>query len=244
MIKRLAMMGVAVGIGVVSLAAQTPAPATAKPLRYPVPENIQTVHVALLYRVPTYTPGPAADAQQLMEGHLAHLTKLGNQGHAFIAGPISGGGDLAGLVFLKAPTADAAKALEAEDPAVKAGRFRIEMVSYMSPANWFAFGPIKDDLKMRTFVFGFLKMKPGAKPLDATATDDHLATLWSLRQSGTLVAAGPAVNAGDRAGAFVLAVDTIEKAKAIFDNEPGVKSGTYILEMYRWSAADGIMKGK
>ena len=229
-------------MGSVMAGAQTQPQAPA--LRYPVPQDIQTVHIAMLYRVPTYTPGPVAEAQKLMDGHLAHLTKLGNQGHAYIAGPISGGGDLAGIVILKAPTQEAAKALEAEDPAVKAGRFRIEMVSYLSPGNWFSFGPIKEDMKMRAFVFGFLKLKPGAKAPDAVAIDDHLATLWSMRQAGTLVAAGPAVNAGDRAGAFVLAVDTVEKARALFDNEPAVKSGTYILEMYRWSAADGIMKGK
>jgi len=235
---------IAVGVGAVVLVSGLVAAAAQVQPKYPVPENIQLVHIALLYRVPTYTPGPAAESQKLMEGHLAHLTKLGNQGHAFIAGPISGGGDLAGLVFLKAPTPEAAKALEAEDPAVKAGRFRIEMVSYMSPGNWFSFGPIKDDMKMRSFVFGFLKMKPGAKALDAAAIDDHLATLWSMRQAGTLLAAGPAVNAGERAGAFVLAVDTVEKARALFENEAAVKSGTFSLEMYRWSAADGIMKGK
>ena len=203
------------------------------------------IHVALLYRGPAYTATATPETQKLQEAHLAHLTKLGKDGNALIAGPISGGGDLAGIVLLKAATPDAAKALEAEDPAVKAGRFRIEMVSYMSPGNWFTFGPIKDGMPMRSFVFGFLKVKPGAPQLTAAASDAHLATLWAMRQAGTLIAAGPVFPpGGERAGIFVLNVDTIEKARALLADEPTVKDGTFTLEMYRWSAAEGIMKGR
>lgn len=243
MFRKLAAAAVTFGLGSAIVAAQAQAPAPA--LRYPMPDNIQMVHIAMLYRGPNYTPGTSPELQKLQEAHLAHLTKLGKEGSAYIAGPIGGGGDLAGIVILKAATPDAAKALEAEDPAVKAGRLRIEMVSYMMPGNWFSFGPIKEGMPMRSFVFGFLKMKAGGQPLtDPKVIDDHLATLWNLRQAGTLLSAGPAFNAGDRAGVFVLAVDTVDKARAIFEQEPSVKSGQFILEMYRWSAADGIMKGK
>jgi len=235
MVRKLAAGAVAFALCAGIVAAQA---------RYPVPENIQTIHIALLYRGPAYTPGTTPEQQKLQAAHLAHLTKLGNEGHALIAGPIGGGGDLAGIVMLKAATADAALALQAEDPSVKAGRLRIEMVSYMSPANWFTFGPVKDAQAMRSFVFGFLKLGAGAKALDPVAIDGHLAMLWSMRQAGTLIAAGPAVNAGDRAGVFVLAVDSVDKARALFEQEPSVKSGLFTLEMYRWSAADGIMKGK
>ena len=245
MVRRLGTMAAALVVSAVNLAAQTQAPAQTP--RYPFPENIQAVHIAMLYRGPNYVPGTSPENQKLQEGHLAHLAKLGKEGHAFIAGPIGGGGDLAGIVMMKAPTAEAARALEAEDPAVKAGRLRIEMVTYMSPGNWFSFGPIKEGMSMRAFVFGFLKTKPGAKPPDAAMLDAHLATLWSMRQAGTLLAAGPTVPtvpANDRAGVFVLAVDSVDKARAMLEQEPSVKNGVFSFEMYRWSAADGIMKGK
>src|SRR5688572_26241032 len=131
-------------LGPVSVAFVLCAGPMAAQARYPVPDNIQTVHIALLYRGPAYTPGSSPEQQKLQAAHIAHLTKLGNEGHALIAGPIGGGGDLAGIVMLKAATADAARALQAEDPAVKAGRLRIEMVTYMTPGNWFSFGPVKD----------------------------------------------------------------------------------------------------
>jgi uncharacterized protein YciI len=216
--------------------------------RYPAPEKMQTVHVALLYRGPNATSGPATPEQQALQAaHVAHLTKLGNEGHAYIAGPMGGTGDLRGLVFLKAESADAARALEAEDPAVKAGRLRIEMVSYMSPGNWFTFGPITPDLKMRQFVYGYLKVGPnqgGTAAEQAKAQDDHLANLWAMRESGALVAAGPIVNGGDRAGVVVLAVNTIDEAKALLEQDAGVKSGRFTLELYPWFAAGGILKGK
>jgi hypothetical protein len=42
----------------------------------------------------------------------------------------------------------------------------------------------------------------------------------------------------------ILAVDTIEKAKALLDQDPGVKSGRFTIELFQWFAADGILKGK
>src|SRR6185369_11373915 len=101
-----------------------------------------------------------------------HLTQLAKAGHALIAGPIEGDGDLAGIVMLTAESASAAKAFEAEDPAVKAGRFRIEMVSYMTPGNWFTVAPVQDNLRMRTFVFGFLRTADS--PSDAAMDPDKL----------------------------------------------------------------------
>jgi uncharacterized protein YciI len=121
------------------------------------------------------------------------------------------------------------------------------MVSYMTPSNWFSFGPIKENLSMRNFVFGFLKV--GANPPKTAADaqkmqEDHLANLWAMRETGALVAAGPAVNAGDRAGVFVLAVDSLDKARALLEKDPGVTGGRFTIEMYQWYAADGILIGK
>src|SRR5512140_1367780 len=92
--------------------------------RYPAPEGMQTVHIALLYRGPAYAPGTSPELETLQQAHLAHLTKLAQAGQALIAGPMGGDGDLRGIVMLKAESTEAARALEVEDPAVKAGRLR------------------------------------------------------------------------------------------------------------------------
>jgi uncharacterized protein YciI len=224
--------------------------------RYPPPVDMKTFHIVMLMRGPAAQPGApvmaAADLQKLQEAHLAHITKLAKEGHATIAGPMDGTGDLRGIIIMKTPTAEAARALVSEDPSVKAGRLRIEVVSYMTPAAWFSFGPIKDDFPMRHYFFGFLNNGPKADSNPAETQkvmDDHLANLWAIRDVGALVMAGPVSSApvaGQpvHAGMFVIAVDTPEKAKALLEQDPAVKSGRFVIEMYKWFAADGIMKGR
>ena len=213
--------------------------------RYPAPADMLTVHIAMLYRGPGATNESASEAQNIQEAHLAHITKLAKEGHALIAGPFGGDGDLRGVILLKAANADAARALEADDPAVKAGRLRIEIVSFMTPGNWFSFGPIKDDYAMRQFVFGFLNVGPnGAAEPASSLMDDHLANLWSMRQAGVMVAGGPVVDSKTRAGVVIMTMDSIEKARALLEQDPTVKAGRTVVELFPWFAADGIMKGK
>ena len=219
----------------------------AAPQRYPAPEAMQTIHIALLYRGPAATKESTPETQKIQAAHLAHITKLAKEGHALIAGPMGGDSDLRGIILLKAASADAARALEADDPAVKAGRLRIEIVSFMTPSNWFSFGPVKDDLPMRQFVFGFFNVGPkpiGTPEANAAIMDDHLANLWSMRQSGAMVAGGPAVGSETRAGVVVMVMDSLEKAKALLEQDPTVKAGRTTVELFPWFAADGIMKGK
>jgi len=215
--------------------------------RYPAPADMQTIQIAMLYRGPAATKESSPEAQKIQEAHLAHITKLAKEGHALIAGPFGGDGDLRGVIFLKAANAEAARALEAEDPAVKAGRLRVEIVSVAMAGNWFTFGPIKDDYAMRQFVFGFFNVGPkpvGTPENNATLMDDHLANFWSMRQAGTLVMAGPTMDSATRAGVLVMAVDSVEKAKALLEQDPTVKAGRVTVELYPWYAADGIMKGR
>lgn len=226
-------------VGVVS--AQSP--------RYPAPVNMQTVHIALLYRGPNATTGPATPEQQkLQDAHMAHLNKMALVDKVlWIAGPMAGTGDLRGIVVFKTATAAEALALQVEDPSIKAGRLRVEMVSYMAPGNWFSFGPLKEDLPMRRFVFGFLTVganPPGTPEETAKIQDDHLANLWALRESGALVSAGPMINGGKRAGVVIFALDSVDNATALLANDPAVKSGRFGIELYPWFAADGILKGK
>ncbi len=216
--------------------------------RYPAPANVQTVHVVLLLRGPNSTAGPSTpELEKLQAAHIAHLTKLGQEGHAYIAGPMGVDGDLRGIILMKAASADAARALEADDPAVKAGRLKIEVVSYMSPANWFSFAPIPAEISMRQFVFGYLTAGPkaaDAQALPPTVHEDHLASMWAMRDAGVLVAGGPIVNGGNRAGVVIFALDSVDKARALLEQDPGVKAGLFGIELYPWYAADHILKGK
>ena len=76
--------------------------------------------------------GPALDAIQ--DAHLAHLAKLHEAGHLLAAGPTLGAPDrrLRGFCLFKVDP-DQARALEDEDPAVRAGRFSFEIHTWMVP---------------------------------------------------------------------------------------------------------------
>ncbi len=80
----------------------------------------------------------AADA--LQDAHMAHLADLHEAGHLLAAGPLLGDERFRGLSILDVD-AERARALEEADPAVRAGRFSVEVLTWMVPAGAMAFSP-------------------------------------------------------------------------------------------------------
>ena len=97
--------------------------------------------VVLLVDGPADTRPPAGDPDPLQDDHLAYLARLSSEGRLLAAGPCSvpGRPEVRGL-SLFAVDAAAARALAEADPAVVAGRFAIEVVSWMVPAGVIAAG--------------------------------------------------------------------------------------------------------
>ena len=73
-------------------------------------------------------------ANALQDAHMAHLAKLHEAGILLAAGPLLGDDDRAfrGLHIFKVGLEDARK-LSEQDPAVRAGRFRVEILPWMVP---------------------------------------------------------------------------------------------------------------
>jgi uncharacterized protein len=92
--------------------------------------------VTLLLANPDYTPGTQAEEDALQDAHLAHLADLHAAGHLYAAGPLGAGPDrlYRGLSILGVDPATAL-ALKSADPAVRAGRFTIEVMPWMVPAG-------------------------------------------------------------------------------------------------------------
>ena len=86
--------------------------------------------------------GPALDA--LQDAHLAHLAKLHEAGTLVAAGPSPGGADrrLRGFCIFNVEP-ERALALEAEDPMVLAGRFRVEAYPWIVPHGAMHFSPAR-----------------------------------------------------------------------------------------------------
>jgi uncharacterized protein len=88
--------------------------------------------MGMLYRGPKWTPEVTEETKKLQEGHMANITKLADEKKLILAGPMAGTGDLRGIFVFD--TDDLKKAQEwcDQDPAVKAGRLRVELHKWYS----------------------------------------------------------------------------------------------------------------
>jgi len=84
---------------------------------------------------------PEQDAA-LQDAHMAHFSDLHDAGHLVISGPVLGppDGALRGLSILKVDP-DESFRLKNGDPAVRAGRYRVEAYPWVMPKGLLSFSP-------------------------------------------------------------------------------------------------------
>lgn len=75
---------------------------------------------------------PAATVAAIQAAHLRHLHGLRRRGQLVMYGPVIGAGALRGLGVFTVTTRAEAETLMADDPAVRAGRLRVEIRSFMA----------------------------------------------------------------------------------------------------------------
>lgn len=95
------------------------------------PANLEPLVLGFLVRGPNTTQDKAA-AAEIQKGHLAYMDALHAQGKLVVAGPFADQGAARGLVVYRVKDVAEAKALAAEDPAVKAGRLVLEAYPWMT----------------------------------------------------------------------------------------------------------------
>lgn len=69
----------------------------------------------------------STEAAELQKEHLAHLTKLYEEGFTSLTGPMGDDGDIRGIVVFNTATQKEADSLANLDPMVKAGRLVVEV---------------------------------------------------------------------------------------------------------------------
>ncbi len=86
---------------------------------------------------PAFTEQEEADLQ---DAHMSHLAHLHQAGQLLAAGPVLGAPDreLRGFSILNVDP-ERARKLKEEDPAVRAGKYRIEVYPWLLPAGLIAF---------------------------------------------------------------------------------------------------------
>jgi uncharacterized protein YciI len=106
--------------------------AGAGPEEDPGNHEMETYYVGLIYRGPSWTPEQTPETAALQEAHLANIRRLAGSGTLVLAGPFTDGGDLRGMFVFHVGTIEEAAALCDSDPAVKAGRLRVELHPWYS----------------------------------------------------------------------------------------------------------------
>jgi uncharacterized protein YciI len=66
-------------------------------------------------------------AAELQKQHLAHLSRMANEGYMSLAGPFGDDGEIRGIAVYNTPTLEMADSLARLDPMVEAGRLDVEV---------------------------------------------------------------------------------------------------------------------
>ena len=100
-----------------------------------LPPGMWRYYLCFLRRGPAWTAEESPELGRLQEAHLAHLTWLLQAGHSIVSGPVLDAGDLRGVTLFRTGSLAEAQALAAQDPAVQAGRFVVEIYPWLVPAG-------------------------------------------------------------------------------------------------------------
>lgn len=208
--------------------------------------DLEPYQFGLLMRGAKWTPGSTPETQKIQEGHMANIGRMASLGKLIAAGPMMDDGQLAGI-FIFRTTAEEARALAAEDPAIKAGRLELRVYTWMGPKG---IGTKLNEeyrkdpgVKMTMAKHHMVLLKKGPN-WSGEATPDNqklqLAHLWSIRRwmdSGKMTAAGPLVDAGDLRGVFVFDTESMDEARAWAEADPSVRAGHLVPEIHPWFVA-------
>jgi uncharacterized protein YciI len=201
------------------------------------------------YQLLLLKPGPEAprlggtsEGQTTVQAHVLYMYRLAKEGTYAAAGPFLDGGDISGIIVVRAATPERAKEIAADDPGVKAGMFVTEAAPFMAPEGWF--GQWAPFGKFEKVFFGFL-VNGADRTQDAETAKrlqgEHLAYMEGQANEGKLVLAGPFMSDGARRGIVVYRVADEVEARRRGEGDPMIKAGRLALELHPWQVPIGAL---
>jgi uncharacterized protein YciI len=199
-------------------------------------------HMALLKHGPKWTAAENAQTNSLHEEHVKYVMSLLDSDRAIIAGPITDGGEIAGVFVFRAKSADEAKAWAEADPSVAAGLHVVEMHPWWSED---IFRKRSQPMKLVPTYLAFLtrgeKWTPEKTPATEEIQKGHMANINRLAEMKKLVAAGPFGDDGRLRGIFVFRVASLDEAKTLTASDPAVQAGRLAMDIHQWMVPDGVL---
>jgi uncharacterized protein YciI len=103
--------------------------------------EMEQFQLVLLLRPADRKAIPESEAEAIQKQHIAHLEKMARSGKMVVAGPFDAQRDptLRGACIYRVATPEEARALAEADPAVQAGRLRVEVVTWYVGKGYMTF---------------------------------------------------------------------------------------------------------
>jgi uncharacterized protein len=97
--------------------------------------DLEAFELVLLRRPASPPDYPDEELERIQREHLAYLTELRDAGHIATNGPVEGSPDssLRGLSFFRTGSLEQSRQLAEADPAVRAGRLAVEIMTWYCP---------------------------------------------------------------------------------------------------------------
>ena len=112
----------------------------AEEIRPPAPAGpkfeMTTYYLGLLTRGPNAGTGTTEAQEKIQAAHLANIVRLHAAGKILVAGPFADNGEWRGVFIYKCASLQEAQELAATDPAVQAGRLKIEIHPWMTAKGY------------------------------------------------------------------------------------------------------------
>jgi uncharacterized protein YciI len=121
-------------------------PPATKPATPPI--EFESYQFVILQRPEHPREYPQDKLEEIQQAHLAHLGHLAESGKLLVAGPLGDQPDprMRGLEIFRAGSLEEAKRLAGEDPAVKAGRLEVVVMTWYTEKGAMTF-PIAEKLR-------------------------------------------------------------------------------------------------
>lgn len=174
---------------------------------------------------------PKEQLDKIMEGHMANINRLAEEGKLISAGPFEGGG---GIFILNTTSIDEATQWLSTDPGVKANRWNIEILPYQPRIG--SVCTVNEPYEMVTYQF--IRFK--ANVAKSTGQDyskiffNHDAYLKQLEKTGNIVTEGIF---GEYDGGILVLKGELQKE--IIESDPAVQEGLLELDMKQLWIAKG-----
>ncbi len=190
------------------------------------------------------TPLHKAEADKMLQAHLANFMRLHDLGKLLTAGPLGDNGVIRGMVVLTTRNVDTIKEGFLPDPFVQNNYLALEYYPWLADKN--KLHEPNTPFKMKEYTLGIVKRGPNWKKsqfkIQANTIEGFGRSLRALSKTGVLAVAGPFQNSDKTLGIMLLRSADQKKLLETIQKDPSIQSGEIVCELHSQWLAEGVLE--